>query len=221
MNTQIQSATVDKKVYVCLSGLPLSFQLEWPFHRSTSGADFWVLHADVALENSQGLHASVAVNLSATVREVMPSLEPKDAEAPVINALRKEVDRRQIEFLKSGKRVPVQFSSRHYDFKRNRWVFGKATDENLGKLLARKVYWQTKVASGPVWLGDVTEALYVESSTAHLLEVAQKLRSQELITLEGEWASANAALMAQAEKFEAEMRAAVAELEQKHAFERG
>ena len=38
------------------------------------------------------------------------------------------------------------------------------------------------------------------------------------MTLEGEWASANASLMAQAEKFEADMRAAVAELEQKHAY---
>src|SRR5713226_4936389 len=37
----------------------------------------------------------------------------------------------------------------------------------------------------------------------------------------GERASANAALMAQAEKFEADMRGALAELEKKHAFERG
>jgi len=210
-----------KKVYVSLSGLPLSFHLEWPFHKSTSGADFWVLHADIALENSLGLHAPVAVNLSATVREMMSSLEPRDAEAPVINALRKEVDRRQIEFLKSGKRVPLQFSSRHYDFKRNKWVFGKATDEEIGLLLARKVYWQTKMAGGPVWLGDPTEALYVETSTAHVLDLAQKLRRQEVITLEGEWASANATLMAQAEKFESDMRAALTDLEQKHAYERG
>src|SRR5438105_3544938 len=221
MNTPPQKQEVpekeakEKKVYVCLSGLPLSFHLEWPFHKSTSGADFWVLHADILLENSLGLHAPVAVNLSATVREVMPSLEPRDAEAPVINALRKEVDRRQIEFLKSGKRVPVQFSSRHYDFKRNKWVFGKATDAEMGLLLARKAYWQTKIAGWPVWLGDPTEALYVETSTAHVLDIAQQLRSQELITLEGEWASANASLMAQAEKFEADMRAAVADLEQK------
>ena len=210
----------EKKIYVTLSGLPLSFQLQWPFHKSTSGADFSVLHADIALETSE-LHAPVSVNMSATVREVLPSLEPKDIEAPVINALRKEVDRRQIEFLKSGKRVPVQFSSRYYDFKRNKWVFGKATDEGIALLIARKVYWQTKVAGGPVWVGDPTEALFVETTTQHMLEVAQKLRGQELMTLEGEWASANASLIAQAEKFEADMRAAVAELEQKHAFERG
>ena len=105
-----------KKIWVTQNGLPLTMELKWPFHRSTSGADFWVLHGDVRLESSEGLHAPVAVNLSATVREVVKSLEPEDVEAPVINALRKEVDRHQIEFVKSGKLKPVAFSSRHYDF---------------------------------------------------------------------------------------------------------
>jgi hypothetical protein len=210
-----------RKIYVTLTGLPLSFHLEWPFHKSTSGADFWVLHTDIRLENSEGLHAPVAVNLSATVREVMPSLEPKDAEGPVINTLRKEVDRRQVEFLKSGKLVPVHFSSRHYDFKRNKWVFGKATDEEMASLVARKVYWQTRLAGGTVWVGDPTDALYVESSAAHLLEIAKRLEQQGVIKLQAEMATANPSLMAQAEKFESEMRAAVVELEKKHAFERG
>src|SRR5438132_472151 len=210
-----------KKIYVTLAGLPLSFHLEWPFRKSTSGADFFVLHADIRLENSEGLHAPVAVNLSATVREVMPSLEAKDAEDPVMNALRKEVDRRQLEFVKSGKLVPVQFSSRHYDFKRNKWVFGKASDDDIRLLVARKVYWQTRLAGGPVRVGDPADALYVEASVTHMLEIARSLGRQALVTLEGEWASANAALMAQAEKFEADMRIAVAELEKKHAFERG
>src|SRR5258708_39200322 len=110
------------------TGLPLTIALEWPFHRSTSGADFWVLHGEIRLENSDGLHAPVAVNLSATGKEGLASLEPKDAEAPVINALRKEVDRTQIEFVKSGKLKTVAFSSRHYDFKRQKWVFGEAND---------------------------------------------------------------------------------------------
>ncbi len=78
--------TAAKKVWVTLTGLPLTIKLDWPFHRSTSGADFWVLHGDLRLEGAEGQHAPVAVNLSQTVREVMPSLEPADAEAPVINA---------------------------------------------------------------------------------------------------------------------------------------
>jgi hypothetical protein len=210
-----------KRIYVTLSGLPLSFHMEWPFRKSTSGADFFFLHADIRLEGSTGLHAPVAVNLSATVREVLPSLEPKDVEAPVIAALRKEVDRRQLEFVKSGKLVPVQFSSRHYDFKRNRWMFGKASDEEMALLLTRKVYWQTRLVGRPVWIADPTEALYVETSSGHLLDVAGKLESQGLIKLEGEWATANPSLMEQAAKFQADMLAALEELEKKHAFERG
>jgi hypothetical protein len=209
------------QIYVTLTGLPLSFRLEWPFHKSTSGADFFVLHGDIHLANSNGLHALVAVNLSATVQEVMPSLEPKDAEAPVINTLRKEVDRRQLEFLKSSKLVPVQFSSRHYDFKRSKWVFGKASDQDIEQLLARKVYWQSRLRGEKAWLGDPTEALYVETSTQHSLEMARKLESQGLIQLQGEWADATSSLLGQGEKFESDMRAALEALEEKHAFERG
>jgi hypothetical protein len=271
-----------KKIWVTLSGLPLTITLEWPFHRSTSGADFWVLHGDIRLENSDGLHAPVAVNLSATVREVVASLEPVDVEAPVINALRKEVDHRQIEFVKSGKLKPVAFSSRHYDFKRGKWVFGKATDEVIAEFLARKIYWGTKlsaqypvpstelgrteaspmssgdggeqqipfdspspIGSGSlragshfarndkgevrndmaverrVWIGDPTEAQYLETTPAHLLEVAGRLAGDGVVRMEREWAEATDGLMGQAERFEAAMRTAVEALEKKHAFERG
>jgi hypothetical protein len=221
MNSHTQeNAAADKKTYVTLTGLPLSFNLDWPFHKSTSGADFYVLHADVQLGNSAGLHAPVAVNLSVTVREVMPSLEPKDMEGPVINTLRKEVDRRQLEFVKSGKLVPVNFSSRYWDFKRNKWVFGKASDEEMAMLLSRKVYWQSK-AGGAAWLADPTEALYVETTVEHCMEIARRIESEGLIKLEGESAVATHALHEQREKFEADMCAALEELEKKHAFERG
>lgn len=220
-NSEMESRKQSNQLYVTLTGLPLSFDFEWPFHKSTSGADFFVLHGDVRLESAEGLHAPVAVNLSATVHEVMPSLEPRDAQGPVINALRKEVDRRQLEFLKSGKLVPVHFSSRHYDFNHNKWVFGKASDENISRLLERKAYWQEKRQGTAAWLGDQTEALYVESSTAHVLEVAGDLERQGLIRLDGEFANATPTLLARAEEFESAAHAALEELEKKHAFERG
>lgn len=219
-----------KKVWVTLNGLPLTFDFDWPFRKSTSGADFWVLHGKIRIVGTD-LHALVAVNLSATVREVLPSLEPKDAEAPVINALRKEIDHKQIEFAKSGKLLPVAFSSRHYDFKRQKWVFGKAADDVIARLTERKVYWQTKSATSAalrddagsrVWIADPTEAQYLETTPAHLLEIAARLVAAEgLVAMHGEWAEASPALMAHAEKFESAMRAAIEELDKKHAFERG
>ncbi len=210
-----------RREYITLTGLPLLIELKWPFHKSGSGADFWVLHGDIKLGNSDGLHAPVSVNLSATVREVLPSLEPSDVEGPVINALRKEVDKRQLEFVKSGKLVPVQFSSRYYDFKRNKWVFGKATDEQIALQVMRKVFWHAKLAGGNVWVGDPTDALYAETTVPHVIESARQLSESGLMTLEGEWASANASLMAQSEKFEADMNTALGEMAKKHAFERG
>jgi len=212
-----------KKIWVTLTGLPLTVQLDWPFHPSTSGADFWVLHGDIRLEGSEGLHAPVAINLSQTVREVMPSLEPKDAESPVINALRKEVDRRQIEFLRSGKLLPVPFSSRHYDFKRQQWVFGKATDDAMAEFIERRVYWQTKLTGDKrVWIADPAEAQYVQTIPSHLLEIAARLvAAQGLLRIDGEWAEPTQGLKNQSERFETARRAAVEELEKKHAFERG
>ena len=210
------------KIWVTLRGLPLTIRLDWPFHQSTSGADFSVLHGDIRLEGSDGLHAPVAVNLSQTVREVMPSLEPKDALSPVINALRKEVDKRQVEFVKSGKLVPVHFSSRHYDFQRNQWRFGQASDETIAKFLERKIYWQTKLVGGDVWLGDETEAQYLQTTSDHVADIANtQLAGRGLIRLERRYATAEPALMAHGTEFESAAQSALAELERKHAFERG
>ncbi len=235
----------DKKIWVTANGLPLTIHLEWPFRQATSGADFWVLHGDIRLAGSDGLHAPVAVNLSQTVREVLPSMEPVDAEAPVINALRKEVDRKQIEFLKSGKLLPVPFSSRHYSFKRGQWVFGQATDEVIAEFVERKVYWETKLRGDGapreiprpagegaglrddaknirVWIGDPAEAQYLQTTPAHVIEIAARLvAAQGLIRIDGEYAEATTGLMYQAERFENARRAALEELEKKHAFERG
>ena len=42
-----------------------------------------------------------------------------------------------------------------------------------------------------------------------------------MLRMDGEWTEATRELMAQAERFESARRAAVEELEKKHAFERG
>ena len=220
MSSPAQPPTA-KTIYVTRTGLPLSFNFDWPFRHSTSGADFEVLHAEIVLENSENLRALVAINLTATLRDVLPSLDRKDTESVVINALRKDVDRKQIEFLKSAKLVPVPLSSRHYDFKRSQWIFGKAGDEDIARLIERKVYWQTRLVGGDVWLGDAIEALYMQTTTDHFVEVAFGLAKQGFFTMARRYATALPALMNQRDRFDNEMARGLAELEEKHAFERG
>jgi len=140
--------------------------------------------------------------------------------------------------------VPVAFSSRYYDFKRAKWVFGKASDDAIATFLERKVYWETRLsgkspllakdarngappsdtlpAGRRVWIADSTDAQYLETTPAHLTEIAGRLVAGDgLVRIDGERAEATPGLMGQAERFESAMRTAVEELEKKHAFERG
>jgi hypothetical protein len=73
-----------------------------------------------------------------------------------------------------------------------------------------------------VWIGDPAEAQYLQTTPAHLVEIAARLvTAQGLLRIEGEWAEATQGLLGQAERFESVRREAVQELERKHAFERG
>lgn len=208
-------------VFVTLSGLPVFIDLQWPFHQASSGADFFVLHSNLRLADGSGLHALAAVNMSLTVKEVLPSLDPQHTEGPVINALRKELDRKQLELLKSPKLVPVHFSSRYYDFKRQRWAFPAAGDDEIAQLLLRKVYWTSQSGKAEAQIADPFDAMYVSSTVEHLRELATKLAAQGLITLDGDRARAAEAMAKHGESFQTDMKTQLEELQKKHTFERG
>jgi hypothetical protein len=215
--------------YITLTGLPLRIDLEWPFHASTSGADWFSLHGRAWLADGRdgqpdsGLHAEVAVNVSQVIKEALPSLEPEHAESAAVNAIRKELDVRQLELLKSAKRLPVHVSSRVYDFKRQRLIFARADDEQLRDFLMRKAWWTTARAGHdtPIWLTDPWDLEYVNSTAEHMTEAAQRLAVEGLLTIEGDQARATAALIARADEVVGAMQAALQKLEAKHAFEHG
>ena len=205
-----------------LHGLPLSIALEWPFKPSTAGADFFVLHGDIRLEDGRGQHALIALQMTRTVREVLPSLEPEQTESPAVNTLRKAVDNKELEFLPSPKRLPVPLSSRAYDFKRNCWAFAEASTEAVRAFLLRKMYWSTVGRGMPgerVWLTDPVDLEYLNTTAGSLLEQARALGG--LLRIEGEYAYATEQLAAESERVRAAARQAAEELERKHAFERG
>jgi len=224
------SDTQTTRFYVTLRGLPLSITLLWPFRPSGSGADWQVLHTDVRLENGEGRHALVSINLTQVLREKLGSLEPKDCEGQIINALRKETDVKQLEFVKSAKLVPLPFSSRHYDMRRECWTFQHANEQELGDFIRRKVYCDHKLAAHPPlagtsqagksWLTDPVDLMYLDVGEGQVMEAAGKLAAEGLLQLRDNFATPTEKLLTQAAAIEAEMDSALKELDSKHAFER-
>jgi hypothetical protein len=225
MHTQ-RSQNPNPDAYLTLAGLPVTIQMQWPFHGSGSGGDFYLLHGTMMLQDGSGLHADVAVQLSQTFKEQLPSLERQDSETAVVNALRKELDRKQLELVKSGKKQPVPISSRHYNIKNHKLVFAKADDAQVRDFLQTKVFWLAHKLSGEkhdakVWIADVYDTDYMGTAASHLLEIATGLASEGLLKLEGEFASATDALISHSNQFDSRMKAALEALHAKHAFERG
>jgi hypothetical protein len=207
---QLRSKNPDPMAFITLAGLPLRFELAWPFHASTSGADFHLLHGKAWLLSDPELarHAEFAANVSRTIVDALPSLEAHDAEVVVINATRMAADAGRLEFKKSAKLVPVEVSSRHFSFKTNQIVFTTASEEQIRSLLQRKVYWLAYRSGKPnakVWIADPYDCAYLNNSAEKLITTAQALAQEGLLQLQGEFASATSKLEQKAQAFHADL----------------
>ncbi len=194
--------------YVTLGGLPLAFgKFQWPFHRSTSGADTYIVHGEINLADggAHNLHAKVAASVTVTFAEIVPAMEQPYAESFVYNAIRKTVDFGQLEFLKSGNRQPVPVTTRFYSRWQKKFLFTETDDQERFRYLLSKVYWLSGVLgdSKPVWIADPRDAQYLNTTEADLLRMASQEAGEGLMTLNGEYAAATPQLMARAAEYEA------------------
>jgi hypothetical protein len=201
--------------YVTLAGLPLAFgKFQWPFHGSTSGADTFIVHGEIRMEDggTHGLHAKVAASVTQTFAEIVPAMEQPYAESFVYNAIRKTVDMGQLEFLKSGNRQPVSVTTRFYSRWQKKFLFTETDDAERLRYLLSKVYWLSGVlgAGKPVWISDPRDAMFLNTGEADLLRMAGDKAGEGLLKLEGEFAAATPALMAKAAEYEAMRDAALA-----------
>ncbi len=199
---------------VTLGGLPVAFgRFEWPFHRSTSGADTYIVHGEMHLADggAHHLHARVAASVTLTFAEIVPAMEQPYAETFVYNAVRKTVDMGQLEFLKSGNRQPVPVTTRYYSRWQNKFIFTDTDDAERLRYLLSKVYWLSGVLGGsqPVWIADPRDAQYLNTTEADLLRMAGDEASQGLMRLEGEFAAATPALMARAAEYQRALEASL------------
>ena len=210
----------ERSAYLTLSGLPLTFEFQWPFHKSTSGADFWVLHGIAYLEDGSSLRSDFSIHLTQTMHPMMPGMNADTALPYVINVVRRMVDTKDLEFLRSGKRQPIDLSSRFKNFKTGAWHFASANDSEIRELLRQSVYWiGVKLGRERFSLVDDANALYVGTAKGNLLELAKNLEGEGWLRLEGEFVVATEKTRSHAEEFEKLEQGNLAKLQQKHAFE--
>ena len=200
--------------YVTLGGLPVAFgQFQWPFHRSTSGADTHIVHGEITLADggALNLHAKIAASVTLTFAEIVPSMEQPYAETFVYNAIRKTVDLGQLEFIKSGNRQPVPVTTRFYSRWHKKFVFTETNDAERLEYLLRKVYWLSGVLGDgkPVWIADPRDAQYLNTTEQDLLRMAGDEAGEGLLVLDGEYAGATMKLMARALAYQAALEAAL------------
>jgi len=200
--------------YVTMAGLPVAFgKFQWPFHRSTSGADTYIVHGEMHLadEAHANLFAKLAASVTVTFAEIVPAMEQPYAETFVYNAIRKTVDLGQLEFLKSGNRQPVPVTTRFFSRWQKKFVFTDTDDNERLAYLLRKVYWLSGVLGKgkPVWIADPRDAQYLNTTEAELLRMANHEAGEGLMTVDGEFAAATPALLARAEEYEAALEAAL------------
>ncbi len=211
----------NRSSYVTLAGLPLSIELRWPFHKSTSGGDFHVLHGVVTLADGNGLHANVSVHLSAAIEELLPSLDQRDTESIVVSALRKWTDKKELEFIKSAKLQPLPLSSRFIFFKTKQWHFEDATDEQIKQLLKDQLYWTSFKSGGSAAIpfADPSDVLYAGASTDRFAAAAQQLEAEGWALISGDGFTPTSKIANAAQEFEDRAATAFEAIQQKHAFE--
>jgi hypothetical protein len=201
-------------VYVTSAGLPLRFHgFQWPFHRSTSGADTYIVHGTVHLADGTDtpLHTKISASMTVTFAEVVLAAEQPYAESFIYNAIRKTYDYGQLELLKSGNRQPVPVTMRYYSRWQNKFVFTDTDDAARLDFLALKLYWLSGVLGGsqPVWLADPRDAQYLNAIPEELVKLATELHREGLAAsasaLGAEYASATPALLDRAALYQARL----------------
>jgi len=201
--------------YVTLEGLPVSLRnFQWPFHRSTSGADTYVVHGEIHLEDGSNspLHAKIAAAMTVTFAEIVPAAEQPYAETFLYNAVRKTLDQGQLELVKSGNRQPVPVTTRYYSRWQKKFVFTETDDAARLEYLLLKTYWLSGVLGGnqPVWIADPRDAQYLNTTETDLLRMAADEAGQGLLTLTGEYAAPTPLLLNRAAQFREKLDKALA-----------
>jgi hypothetical protein len=199
--------------YATLSGIPITFAIEFPFARSTEGGDYQFVHVHTKSGGDSAVEANFSVHLTHSVAINIASLEFIITEPLVINAVRRFVDAKEAVFYPDEKHPldlqVVNIDTSTYDYKTKRFVFQKATDDEIAAFLKRKVYWlgfRRGNQGTRVCIADSYDAQYLGVSRERLQQSAAILAANGFVQLDpsGVFASAGANLLLEARSLDKE-----------------
>jgi hypothetical protein len=204
--------------YVTVAGMPITFaDFRWPFHRSVSGADTYIVHGVVYVADGTEslLHAKVSASMTVTFAEIVPAPEQPYAESFIYSAIRKTLDQGQLELLKSGNRQPVPVTTRYYSRWQKKFFFTDTDDESRQRFLLAKAFWLSGVLgeSQPIWIADPRDAQYLNTTPEELVRAASVLAAAGMVTTgpdDPEFAAATPALLAREAEFREHLQQAFA-----------
>jgi hypothetical protein len=204
-------------VYVTLGGIPIALkEFHWPFHRSSSGADTYIVHGLVSLADGTDspLHAKISASMTVTFAEIVPAPEQPYAETFIYNAIRKTLDQGQLELLKSGNRQPVPVTTRYYSRWQKKFFFSDSTEESRRQFVLSKVFWISGILgqSRPIWIADPRDAQYLNTTPESLVIAAAELARPGLLNLsdDGAFAAATPTLLEWEGEFRSRLEGALA-----------
>jgi hypothetical protein len=99
-----------------------------------------------------------------------------------------------MEFLKSGKRLPVEVSSRYLNFKTKAIRFLSANDAELRSFLEAKLFWLSHRAEQRnvrVLIAEPYDVQYLGCAPEKLMAAAKELASSGLCKVDAEFATAS------------------------------
>ena len=185
--------------YVTVSGIPVSFRIDFPFRMSPEVLPFECVHVLAKSGTDTVFEARFSVHVPDTTAINIVSLESVITESLVVNAVRKFIDAKQALFYPEGKHPAqlqvVTIESTDYDYKARRFVYHKATEEEIDGFLRRKVYWlgfRRGNQATRVCLADPYDAAYLGVSTDRLQQAGAILAADGFVQIDSSGLYANA-----------------------------
>ena len=208
----LRLAQAKPQQFVTLSGVPLDFEIHWPF-RAVQSSDDQFIHVLARVGSPWSWEANFTVALSGIDQHEMGiySLSPPAVERFIVNAIRVGVDRGEARFYRVGQhpsdlqsvRISASFLDRP-----------APTESEINSFLLKKVYWLAfregeEFSRAPI--ADPYDCTYLGLSAQRLRQVARVLNASEKLSLEHtfQFASPSDKLLQESERFENELAAVI------------